>query len=256
MSALEIHQIPVLSDNYVYLLRDVASGDTAVVDPSLSAPVLKAAADLGLRLTHVLNTHHHWDHTGGNLDIKDATGCKVVGALADADRIPGLDIALDDGEVFTLGASEAKVIMVPGHTSGHVAYWFQDASALFSGDTLFSLGCGRLFEGSAAQMWRSLRTLRELPDQTQVYCGHEYTLANAKFAISVDPDNEVLRTRLAEVEALRARRQPTVPSLMATERAANPFLRADDPALKARLGMGSADAARVFGEIRRRKDAF
>lgn len=253
---LEIHQIPALSDNYVYLLHDVASGAVAAVDPPLAAPVLKAAAERDLRLTHVLNTHHHWDHTGGNMDIKDATDCKIVGSMADADRIPGLDIALENGDIFALGASEAQVLLVPGHTSGHIAFWFAEAEALFSGDTLFSLGCGRLFEGTAKQMWHSLCALRDLPDQTQVYCGHEYTLANAKFAVTVDPDNPALRVRLAEVETLRARRQPTVPSSLAEERAANPFLRADDPALKARLGMASADPARVFGEIRRRKDAF
>lgn len=254
MAALTVVQIPVLRDNYVYLLHDEATGATAAVDPSVAPPVLVALAERGWTLTHILATHHHWDHTGGNLELKAETGCTVVGFAADSSRIPGIDVRLDDGETFALGASVARVIAVPGHTLGHIAYWFPDAGYLFCGDTLFSLGCGRLFEGTAAMMWHSLGRLRALPDDTLVCCAHEYTLANAAFALTIDPDNAALQARAAEVRALRAAGQPTVPSRLGDEKAANPFLRADAPTF-ARLANGG-DAVAVFAEIRRRKDIF
>ena len=256
MPELEILQIPVLNDNYVYLARDADSGACAAVDPAVAAPVLRALGERGWKLTHILNTHHHGDHTGGNLEIKRATGCTVVGAAADAARIPGIDVRLGEGDTVSLGTAGARVFEVPGHTRAHVAYWFEGSRALFCGDTLFALGCGRLFEGTAGQMWESLEKLRALPDHTRVYCAHEYTNANADFALTVEPDNAALKARADAVLALREAGKPTVPSTMAEERATNPFLRADVPDLQRAAGMEGQDPVSVFAEVRRRKDRF
>jgi hydroxyacylglutathione hydrolase len=253
---MEIALVPLLTDNYGYLLHDSASGATGAVDPSEAGPVLAAAARHGWRLTHVLNTHHHADHTGGNLELKQATGCRIVGPAPDRARIPGIDVALDEGESFSLGDAAAAILFIPGHTRGHIAFHFAGERALFCGDTLFSLGCGRMFEGTAPMMWASLEKLRRLPEETRVFCGHEYTAANARFAVTIDPENPALRAREREVARLRADSRPTIPSTMGEERAANPFLRADDAALAARLGLADASPAEVFGEIRRRKDNF
>jgi hydroxyacylglutathione hydrolase len=253
---MEIVLVPLLTDNYGYLLHDSATGATAAVDPSEAAPVLDAASKRGWRLSHVLNTHHHHDHTGGNLAIKQATGCQIVGPRPDRARIAGIDLALDEGEQFELGQAVAEVLFIPGHTRGHIAFHFAGERAVFCGDTLFSLGCGRMFEGDPPMMWASLDKLRRLPGETRIYCGHEYTAANARFAVAVDPDNSALRRREREVGELRAAGQPTIPSTMAEERAANPFLRADDPGLAAAVGLPGASPAEVFGEIRRRKDDF
>ena len=256
MGALEIEQIPVLKDNFIYLAREPTSGAVAVVDPAVAAPVLERAHRLGWRITHILNTHHHADHVGGNLEIKAATGCLIVGPAHDPDRIPGMDIKLKDGDTFDLGEARAKVFFVPGHTRGHIAYWFKDSAALFCGDTLFSIGCGRLFEGTPQQMWTSLARLRALPAEARVYCAHEYTESNIRFAVSVDPANAALRKRESDVQALRAAGKYSVPSLMGEECAANPFLRADTPELAAAVGLAGADPVEVFAEIRRRKDVF
>lgn len=256
MSGLQIEQIAVLRDNYVYLLRDEATGACAVVDPSVAAPVRAALDRLGWTLTHILNTHHHHDHTGGNLELKIATGCTIVGHARDAARIPGIDVGVADGGVVALGTARARIIDVSGHTVGHIAYWFPEESALFCGDTLFSLGCGRLFEGTPSQMWASLTRLRQLPPETRVYCGHEYTESNARFALQIDPDNPSLRRRAEEVRQLRANGLPTVPSLLGEEQAANPFLRADDAGLQQAAALARDDPVAAFAEIRRRKDAF
>ncbi len=256
MPELHIHQILVLDDNYVYLARDPDSGACAAIDPAVAAPVLRALGELGWKLTHILNTHHHGDHTGGNLEIKRATGCTVVGAAADAARIPGIDVRLGEGDTVTLGNATARVFEVPGHTRAHIAYWFEDSRALFCGDTLFALGCGRLFEGTAAQMWRSLGKLRALAGDTRVYCAHEYTNANADFALAMEPDNMALRKRADAVLALREAGKPTVPSTIAEERATNPFLRADVSDLQRAVGMAGQDPVSVFAEVRRRKDLF
>lgn len=254
MSSLEIVQVPVLRDNYLYLIHEPTSGVTAAVDPAVAPEVHETLAARGWRLTHILNTHHHLDHVGANLALKEATGCTIVGPAADRDRIPGIDIALAEGDRYALGAAEATVFDVPGHTRGHIAWWFADSEALFCGDTVFSIGCGRLFEGTPAQMWDSISRLRALPDATRVYCAHEYTASNVRFALSIEPDHPALLARAAQVEALRAADQPTVPSTIGAERAANPFFRADDPVLQRAVGMEGCDPAAVFGEVRGRKD--
>jgi hydroxyacylglutathione hydrolase len=257
MTRLAIEQIPVLTDNYVYLAHDPESGDTAAIDPAVAPPVLERLDAKGWRLTHILNTHHHNDHVGGNLALKQATGATIVGHRKDAARIPGIEFEVSDGDSFLLGAAAAMVMEVPGHTVGHIAFWFPGSEALFCGDTLFALGCGRLFEGTGEQMWSSLKKFRALPDETRIYCAHEYTEANARFARTVERTNQDLLERIAEIKDLRQRHQPTVPSLLAVERRTNPFLRADIESVKAAVGMpAEADPAAVFTEIRRRKDAF
>lgn len=251
---LEIIRIPVLKDNYVWLLH---SGMTvAVVDPAVEGPVVAELDRTGRRLTHILNTHHHNDHVGANLALKARYGCKIVGPLADRDRIPGIDLALAEGDAITLGAATAKVFDVPGHTRGHIAFWFADEKALFCGDTLFALGCGRLFEGTPDQMWNSLLKLRAMPDETLVCCAHEYTQSNARFAVTADPGNARLAARAAEIDAMRAKGEATVPSLLGVEKATNPFLRADDPALAAAYGLAGRDPVTVFAAIRAAKDRF
>lgn len=253
---LQLHQIPVLRDNYVYLARDPVSGACAAVDPSVADPVLAALNGLGWRLTHILNTHHHQDHVGGNLALKAATRCTIIGHSRDASRIPGIERGVAEGDEVAIGAQTARVIEVYGHTRGHIAYWFSQSHALFCGDTLFSLGCGRLFEGKAEEMWASLLKLRALPDDTRVYCAHEYTAGNAAFALTIDAANPALIKRAAEVRDLRARGLPTVPSTIGAERAANPFLRADDARIKQAIGLPAASSVEAFAEIRRRKDVF
>jgi hydroxyacylglutathione hydrolase len=256
MAQLQIEQIPTLGDNYVYLLHEPQAGMTAVVDPGVAAPVLERLRATGRRLDWILSTHHHTDHTSGNLELKQATGCRIAGPKADAARIPGIDLGLAEGDRFPLGDAEAEVFETPGHTSGHISYWFAEPKALFCADTLFSLGCGRLLEGTPAQMWHSLSKFAPLPEDARVYCAHEYTQANARFALTVDPDNPALQARAAEVDRLRAAGQSTVPTTLGAERAANPFLRPHDPAIRKRLGMADASDVDVFAELRKRKDRF
>lgn len=256
MSVLEIDLVPCLKDNYAYLLRDPATGATGVVDPSEAAPVEAALARRGWRLTHILNTHHHWDHTGGNPELKARHGAKVVGPKADRDRIPAIDIEVDEGAPFKLGEAEAQILFIPGHTRGHIAFWFPESKAVFCGDTLFALGCGRMFEGTPEQMWRSLGKLKALPPETRVYCGHEYTQANARFALTVEPQNRALVARAKQVDETRAEGRPTVPATIGEERETNPFLRADLPSIAKTLGLDGADPVAVFAEVRHRKDGF
>lgn len=253
---LEIVQIPVLNDNYVYLAREPSANAVGVVDPAVHEPVLAELKKRHWTLTHILNTHHHPDHVGGNLALKEATGCQIVGPKADAERIPGIDVALSDGDHWQLGNEEAVIFDVPGHTSGHIAYWFKNSAALFCGDTLFALGCGRLFEGTPAQMWHSLGKFLALPDETKVYCAHEYTESNARFAVTVEPGNETLHLRYQRIKELRGRGLPTVPSTIGDERATNPFLRPMSENLRMTLGLQHADDVSVFAETRRRKDTF
>ncbi|MBI4184852.1 MAG: hydroxyacylglutathione hydrolase [Proteobacteria bacterium] len=256
MAELEIEIVPVLRDNYAYLVREPASGAVAAIDPGAAAPVRAALERRGWRPSHVLVTHHHHDHTAGCAEIKAAYGCPLVGPRAEAVRIAGLDEGLGDGDTFALGRAAAEVIATPGHTLGHVAFWFAGAKALFCGDTLFVMGCGRLSEGGPEAMWASLKRLRALAEEGRVYCGHEYTETNARFALRLEPGNSALRTRAAEVERLRAAGRPTVPSTIAEERRTNPFLRCDEDAFRAAVGLAGKDAVAVFAEVRRRKDAF
>lgn len=253
---LQVERLPLLQDNYAWLVLDTDTGVSGVVDPAVAAPVLARLRELDRGLDWILATHHHGDHVGGNLELKAATGCRVAGAEADAHRIPGIDVRLAEGQRFEFGSRAAEIIATPGHTSGHISFWFSGDKALFCADTLFALGCGRLLEGDAATMQRSLAKLRALPDDTLVYCGHEYTLSNARFAVTVDPDNTMLRERATRVAAIREQGGPTVPSTLSEEKATNPFLRWDDPSIRRHLGMQTAGDAEVLGEIRRRKDRF
>jgi hydroxyacylglutathione hydrolase len=224
--ALEIIRIPVLSDNYIWLVHEAASGETMVVDPAVAEPVLAEADRRGWKITQIWNTHWHPDHTGGNAEIKAATGCTIIGPAAEAERIPTLDIQVEDGETVQLGYAHAEVIAVPAHTAGHIAYHIAGEGVAFVGDTLFAMGCGRLFEGTAAQMYDNMRTLEALPAETAVYCAHEYTLSNGRYAVVAEPDNAALAQRMVQVEAMRERGEPTIPTTIALERATNPFMRA------------------------------
>ena len=253
---LEIHQFPCRSDNYGFLAHDASSGATACIDTPEADAINAALSEKGWQLTHILNTHHHGDHTGGNAALKAQWGCTVVGAANDAKRIPGIDVRVAEGDEYTFGSVKAKVIEVPGHTTGHIAYYIADESVAFVGDTLFALGCGRLFEGTPALMWNSLQKLMALPDETAVYCAHEYTQANARFALSVEPDNAELIARRKEIDELRAKGLPTVPTTIGRERATNPFLRPMSENLQATVGLSGADPVTVFAETRKRKDNF
>jgi hydroxyacylglutathione hydrolase len=235
---IEIVRIPVLSDNYVWLAHEAASRETVVVDPAVAEPVMAAAAERGWRISQIWNTHWHPDHTGGNQAIKQATGCTVTGPAAEADRIPTLDRHVAEGERVTIGDIEAEVLDVPAHTAGHIAYHLPSERIAFVGDTLFAMGCGRLFEGSAAQMYDNLQRLAALPGETKVYCAHEYTLSNGRFALSIDPGNVALQKRVQEVEVARAAGEPTVPTTIALERSTNPFMRASGVEDFARLRKG------------------
>jgi hydroxyacylglutathione hydrolase len=246
--------IPCLSDNYAVVMHDAATGTTLLVDAPEAEPIRAALAERGWTLTHILVTHHHNDHVAGIAELKAATGARVTGPAAEADKIADLDATVSDGDRVTVGPWSAAVISTPGHTLGHVAYWFEDPGVLFSGDTLFALGCGRIFEGTPAQMWQSLSRLAALPDETVVYCGHEYTQSNARFALTVDVGNRRLAARAEEIAALRAAGRPTVPTTIGLEKATNPFLRAIDPAVAAAVGLAGAPAGDVFAEVRRRKD--
>jgi hydroxyacylglutathione hydrolase len=249
---VEIEIVPCLSDNYAYLVK---SGEfCAVVDPSEPGPVRVALARRGWTPTHILNTHHHLDHTGGNLDLKQEYGAKVVGPGKDAARIPGIDIGVDEATGWEFDGRKVAVLEVPAHTRGAITFVI-DGNA-FTGDTLFALGCGRLFEGDAATMWASLSKLMTLPDDTKIWCGHEYTQSNGKFALSIEPGNAALKTRMDAVNAARARGEATVPSTLGLEKKTNPFLRPDSGEIRKSLGMETASDTAVFGEIRERKNNF
>lgn len=241
MTPLDIVRIPVLSDNYVWLVHDPDSKATMVVDPAVADPVLAAAKERGWTITDIWNTHWHPDHTGGNAAIREATGCTITGPAAEYERIPTLDVRVKGGDTVRLGHHVAQVWDVPAHTAGHIAYHFADDRAIFVGDTMFAMGCGRLFEGTAEQMFDNMQRLGALDDATRVYCAHEYTLSNARFAVTVDPDNDALAARLAAVEAARGAGEATVPTSIGEERATNPFLR--------------ASTAAELGRIRALKDA-
>ena len=256
MQPLEIHMFPCLADNYGYLLHDAESGVTAAVDTPDAAAIMSELDARGWQLTHILNTHHHADHAGGNLPLKERTGCRIIGPRADARRIPGIDVEVGEGDVFELGGHRVEVHDTPGHTRGHIVYHFPDDGAAFVGDTLFAMGCGRLFEGTPAQMWNSLQKILRWPPATRLYCAHEYTQANARFALTVEPHNAALVARAKEVDRLRASGRPTIPTTVAEERATNPFLRPDSDDLRATVGLEAAGDVDVFARTRALKDAF
>jgi hydroxyacylglutathione hydrolase len=252
-----VFQFPCLNDNYGALIHDSGSGRTASVDAPDGDAVIAAAKGQGWRLTDVIVTHHHADHTQGIPALRVAfPGLRVVGPTKEAARIAGLDLAVKEGDFVAIGNLRARVIETPGHTAGQVAYVFDEDEIAFTGDTLFSLGCGRVFETPMAVMWNSLMKLADLPGETQVYCGHEYTESNARFALTIEPGNADLVARAEAVKALRAKGQPTLPTTIALELATNPFLRAEIPAVQKAVGLEGADPAQVFAEIRRRKDNF
>ena len=253
---IEIVTIPCLSDNYAFLVHDNATGQTALVDVPEAAPILRTLADKKWRLTEVWITHHHPDHVQGLSEVLAAHPATVRGSANDSHRLPPLDAVLDDGARFDFAGHEVDVMDVSGHTIGHIAYYINDAKAVFTADSLMALGCGRLFEGTADQMWASLSKLAALPSDTLVCSGHEYTAANARFALTIDPHNADLISRSEAITAARAASEPTVPSTLALEAATNPFLRASDPSIRAHLKMQQASDAEVFAEIRARKDAF
>jgi hydroxyacylglutathione hydrolase len=253
---LEIVIIPVLTDNYIYLIHDRVSHETAAVDPALAQPVLDVLEQNSWQLTYIWNTHHHSDHVGGNLQLKQHTNCKIIGAQADSGRIPGIDEGVNEGDVVSLGSHKAFVIATPGHTRAHIVYHFAKDNILFCGDTLFVMGCGRLFEGTAEQLWQSLQKLKALPESTKVYCTHEYTQTNGRFALTVEPENRRLRERMLEVDKLRSNNQPTVPTTITDELATNPFFREDSLSIRASVDMPFSKPAEVFATIRRMKDSF
>jgi hydroxyacylglutathione hydrolase len=253
---LELVTVPCLADNYAYLLHDAESGGTALIDVPEADAILQALQERGWKLTDVWITHHHADHVQGLENVLKVHAAEVTGAAADAARLPPLDHTVADGDSFDFAGHAVEVMDVSGHTVGHVAYHVPDVGAVFTADSLMALGCGRLFEGSAAQMWRSLSKIAALPPETQVCSGHEYTAANAKFALTIDPDNAKLISRADEVMQARDRGEPTVPSTLAQELATNPFLRVAETGIRDRLGLQAASDAEVFAEIRARKDAF
>ena len=255
---LTIHQFPCLADNYGFLVHQKTNeGDhVACVDTPDAQAILAALQEKNWRLTHIWNTHHHPDHVGGNQKIKAATGCTVWGPAGEAAHIPCLDEPLHDGDTRMFGNETVEIFHVPGHTLGHIAYHLPESKILFIGDTVFALGCGRLFEGTPEQMWNSLQKVCALDNETQIYCAHEYTQANARFALSVDAHNPHLQRRAAQIDVLRAQKKPTVPTSLAQEKLTNPFLRPTDPNIQKAVGMLGAPPTNVFAELRRRKDCF
>ena len=254
MAPLEIELFACRSDNFGVLLHDPETGATASIDAPEEKPILDALARRGWTLSHIFTTHHHGDHVEANLALKKRFGATIIGPACES--IPGIDRKVDGGDSFDFAGRRVEVIATPGHTRGHICFHLPEEKLLFAADTLFALGCGRLFEGTPADMWTSLCKLAVLPDETVVYFGHEYTLSNARFAVTVDPQNAVLAKRAGDIEALRAKGGFTAPTTMGLEKATNPFLRAADPAIRRHLGMERASDAEVFAEIRGRKDRF
>jgi len=254
--ALEIEQFTCRSDNFGVLIHDPDSGLTASIDAPEEGPIKDMLAAKNWKLDHIFTTHHHADHVEANPALKSAYGCTITGPAGEAAKIPGLDRAVGEGDTVAFGGFELEVLETPGHTLGHISYVIPKAGVAFVADTLFALGCGRVFEGTPEMMWHSLEKLLALPDATTVYCGHEYTLANAKFALTIEPGNADLVARAKEIETLRDAGKPTLPTTIGIEKKTNPFLRVNEPAIRANLGMESATPAEVFAEIRKRKDNF
>lgn len=252
--SLEIVLLPCRTDNYAVLFHD--GDETVVIDTPDGAVIDEELTRRGWRLTQILTTHHHGDHTAGHSALKAKYGCRIVAPAAEADKIPGVDLEVAEGDTVTIGSHEAKVIATPGHTKGHIAYHLPADGVVFVGDTLFALGCGRLLEDTPAAMWASLQKLAKLPPETRVYCGHEYTVANARFALTVEPDNARLAARAREVASLREHNEPTIPTTIGLELATNPFVRAGEASVKRGVGMPDASDVAVFTEVRARKDRF
>ncbi len=256
MGKLQIELFVCNADNFGVLLHDPETGLTASIDSPDSDTINRQLKNRGWQLSHIFNTHHHHDHTAGNEHLKRSTGCTIIGAASDARRLPALDVPLEDGEIFAFGNIGVKMLATPGHTLGSVCWLIETEKLLFTGDTLFSMGCGRLFEGTPEIMWQSLLKIRALPDDILVYCGHEYSLTNAEFALELDMDNKALHDRASEVRNLRRAHSPTLPVTLATEKATNPFLRADRAELGERLGMSRRPPVEIFAEIRSRRNNF
>ncbi|MFM1814488.1 MAG: Hydroxyacylglutathione hydrolase [Pseudomonadota bacterium] len=256
MATLEIHQFICRKDNYGVLIRDPSSGAVAAIDAPNGDEVQAALDSKGWKLTHIFTTHHHRDHTDGHLQLKAASGCQIIGPKDEEDLTPGIDKTVVDGDVFDFGAFKVHVLDTRGHTIGHVTYWIPDAKIAFAGDTLFAMGCGNVRDGNYEGMWNSLQKIRNLPPETRVYCGHEYTQKNAEFALTIEPQNAELKRRYEDVKALRAEDRPTLPTTVALELATNPFLRPQSPEIRHTLGMEKAADWQVFGEVRIRKNNY
>ncbi len=253
---MKIYQFPCREDNYGVILSDPDSGFVASIDAPELEPIADVLEDKRLKLTHILTTHHHGDHVAANAALKAQHGCEIIGPAKEESKIPGIDRTADHGDVLDVQSHRIEVIGTPGHTLGQIAYYFPLKGVVFAADALFALGCGRIFEGDAAMMQTALQRLAALPDDTKIYAGHEYTLSNARFALSVDPTNESLLKRAREIELLRDEQKPTLPTTLTLEKQTNPFLRCSDPAIRANLGMETATDLEVFTELRSRKDRF
>ncbi|MCB8837230.1 hydroxyacylglutathione hydrolase [Aurantimonas sp. VKM B-3413] len=256
MTSLEIRQFSCRSDNFGVLVHAPDAGTTIAIDTPEEGPILAALEEAGWRLTHILTTHHHADHVAANEALKARFDATIYGPAKERAKIPGIDKAVEGGDVVDVGGVRVEVIDTPGHTLGEVSYYLPEGKAVFAGDALFSLGCGRLFEGDAAMLWESLKRLRALPDETMLYCGHEYTATNARCALSIDSQNLALQERVKEVETLRVEHKSTLPVQLGREKKTNPFLRADDPELQAAMGMSDADPAAVFAALRAKRDQY
>jgi len=253
---MQITPIPCLTDNYAYIINDNDSETVGVIDPSESLPIIKFLEKKNLKLNYILNTHHHFDHIGGNSELKKKYNAKVIGFKGDKNRIPGIDITLENNEKWTFGNSIIKILHIPGHTLGHICFFFEKEKFAFTGDTLFSLGCGKIFEGDHKQMLESLKKIRELPKDTKIYCGHEYTYKNAEFCMKYDSNNNDLKKHFEKIKKLRSDNLPTIPSNLDDEIKSNIFLRCDQNDLKIKLGMENQEDLKVFRKVRDLKDAF
>jgi hydroxyacylglutathione hydrolase len=252
----ETHLFLCLKDNYGVLLHDPSTGTTAAIDAPEAAPIEAALAEMGWRLTDILITHHHGDHTGGIAELKKKHLCRVIAPRKEASKIASVDVTVREGDVVQVGSLVGRVLETPGHTAGHVSYWFKTDKLAFVGDTLFSVGCGRVIEGTPEMMWQSLLKIRNLPADTQIYCGHEYTAANIKFARTIEPNNAALAARETQATQQLAKGEPTIPVTIGDEKKENPFLRADVAEVAAGIGMAGKEPSQVFAEIRARKNKF
>jgi len=253
---MQVTPIPCLTDNYAYIIHDDSFKTIGVVDPSETRPIISFLKEKNLKLNYILNTHHHFDHIGGNIELKKIYNAKIVGFLGDKHRIPGIDIALRNNENWSFGNSTVKVFHIPGHTLGHICFFFEKEKIVFTGDTLFSLGCGKIFEGNHEQMLTSLNKIKQLPKDTMIYCGHEYTYKNAEFCMKYDSDNIDLKKKFEKIKKLRSQNLPTIPSSLEDEIKSNIFLRCDQNVLKIKLNMKNQEDSKVFKKVRDLKDSF